>query len=136
MSCPYCRREGPPEPSPATGTPAANPASPAGTLAAPAASPSSPKPPSAPPSHKGFRAARKTVGKTARKTGWLFPGILLVLMPKCPICLAAYIALVTGISIPITAATWLRGSLLAGCIGALVWLAVRWSLYLYRRYVH
>lgn len=69
MSCPYCRREGPPEPSLAPG------------------------------------GARKTVGKTARKTGWLFPGILLVLMPKCPVCLAAYIALVTGISIPIAAAT-------------------------------
>lgn len=109
MSCPYCRREGAPEPSSAPGHQP--------TKRAPAASP----------------GPRQTARKAARKTGWLLPSLLLVLMPKCPICLAAYIALATGITIPITAATWLRGSLIAGCIGALVWLAVRWSLYLYKR---
>jgi hypothetical protein len=54
--------------------------------------------------------------RAARKTSWIVPGIMLVLMPKCPICLAAYIALVTGISIPIAAAAWLRGSLIALCV--------------------
>jgi hypothetical protein len=116
MNCPHCHREGASEPAPAPG---ATPASPA---------PTSPAPASPAPAPKRFRGARKT--------GWLLPGILLVLMPKCPICLAAYIALVTGISIPITAAAWLRGALIAICIGALVWLGVRCSLYLYRRAVH
>jgi len=140
MSCPYCRRDRAPEPSPAPAALSASPGPPA----------ASPGPPPTRKSHrsarkgprsarKGPRSARKgprSARKNARKTGWLLPGILLVLMPKCPICLAAYIALVTGISIPLTAATWLRGSLIAGCIGALVWLAVRCSLYLYRRNVH
>lgn len=68
-----------------------------------------------------------------RKTTWTIPGILLLLMPKCPICLAAYIAMGTGISIPIAAATWLRGSLIVLCIVALVWLVARLTLSLYKR---
>jgi hypothetical protein len=74
--------------------------------------------------------------RAPRKATTILPGILLVLMPKCPVCLAAYIALITGVSIPITAATWLRWSLIVGCIVALLWLAARWSLYLYRRSIH
>ncbi len=60
-----------------------------------------------------------------RKTGWVIPGIMLVLMPKCPLCLAAYIALVTGISIPLHTATWLRTTLIIGCVASLAWLLMR-----------
>ena len=133
MSCPYCHREGAAEPSSAPGASAPD-QLPSRVVSAPAASiPAAPAAsPDSPPPRNALRGARKTAGKS----GWLLPGILLVLMPKCPICFAAYIALVTGISIPITAAAWLRGSLIAGCIGALVWLAIRCSLYLYRRSIH
>ncbi|HEV2478374.1 MAG TPA: hypothetical protein VGS79_01870 [Puia sp.] len=152
MSCPHCRREGAPSPPSDPGAPSVaqtpDHRAPRAPSVAQAPTPGHARPGSvAPPEppRKRFRSARKTARKTAqktvrttarktaRKTGWLLPGILLVLMPKCPVCLAAYIALITGISIPITAATWLRGSLIAICIGVLVWLAVRWSLYLYKR---
>jgi hypothetical protein len=46
-------------------------------------------------------------------------------MPKCPLCLAAYIALLTGISIPFPAAAWLRTSLIVGCVASLAWLLAR-----------
>ena len=114
MSCPHCHRAG----SPAPDTPASS--TPTPDISAPAQDSSKPR-------RRSRRARRMTA---------VLPGILLVLMPKCPICLAAYIALITGISIPITAATWLRWSMIVLCIVALVWLAIRWSLYLYRHSMH
>jgi hypothetical protein len=53
------------------------------------------------------------------------PGALLVLMPKCPACLAAYIALGTGVGISIPAASWVRFGLMTACVTALVFLAAR-----------
>ena len=55
----------------------------------------------------------------------MVPGIVLILIPKCPLCLAAYIALLTGISIPFPAAAWLRTSLIVGCVASLAWILVR-----------
>ena len=40
----------------------------------------------------------------------ILPGTLLVLLPKCPLCLAAWLTVVTGISFSATAAAWLRGT--------------------------
>jgi len=148
MSCPYCNREGAHSPSPAPGEGAqpahptaqsatAQPAHPTAqsATAQPASSaPSTPataQPATAQPPRK-----RSLFRRGARRTSWMLPSIMLVLMPKCPICLAAYIALLTGISIPITIAACLRWFLIALCLAALVWLALHWSLYLYRRSVH
>ena len=49
----------------------------------------------------------------------------LALVPKCPMCLAAYVALATGVALPLPAATWLRLALLTMCAAALVVLAGR-----------
>ena len=58
--------------------------------------------------------------RSAGGTGWLLPSILLVLMPKCPLCLAAYITVATGIGMSFATAAWLRGSLIGLCVGVII----------------
>jgi hypothetical protein len=53
--------------------------------------------------------------RTAAST---LPGALLLLLPKCPLCLAAWLTVVTGAGFSASAAAWVRGSLVA------LWLAV------------
>lgn len=48
--------------------------------------------------------------------GFSLPTLVLALMPKCPACLAAYVALGTGISLSVAAASLLRTSLIGVCV--------------------
>jgi hypothetical protein len=57
--------------------------------------------------------------------GWIVPGAILVAIPKCPMCLAAYIALWTGIGLSISVAIYLRVSVLVLCVGVILFLAAR-----------
>jgi len=57
--------------------------------------------------------------------GWLIPGGVLALMPKCPACLAAYIALATGCALSATTAAGLRATLVTLCAVSLVSLGMR-----------
>jgi hypothetical protein len=56
---------------------------------------------------------------------WLFPATLLVLMPKCPLCVAAYFALFTGIGVSVSTARWIQILMLVFCLTSLAYLAVR-----------
>ena len=66
-------------------------------------------------------AARRFAGMMQ----FVAPAAVLALLPKCPMCVAAYVALFTGISLSAAAATYLRGGLVAVCVMSLVLLACR-----------
>jgi hypothetical protein len=56
---------------------------------------------------------------------WIVPSVVLALMPKCPACVAAYVALATGIGISLPAATYIRTTLGVLCVAALMYLLAR-----------
>ena len=57
--------------------------------------------------------------------GWIVPGALLALMPKCPMCLVAYVALCSGLTLSYSSAHILMRTLTALCIGMLALCVVR-----------
>ena len=57
--------------------------------------------------------------------GWVVPSATLALFPKCPVCVAAYAALATGIGISLPTATHLRAMLVTLCVASLVFVAAR-----------
>lgn len=73
----------------------------------------------------GNRKALTPVRRIRDASAWILPSALLVLMPKCPACLAAYVALWTGLGLSFTTATWLRWALLLLCVASLLFLLAK-----------
>jgi hypothetical protein len=67
------------------------------------------------------RSWARAVGRVAK---WIMPGVVLAAMPKCPLCLAAYVALLTGCGISLAAASFAWWFVAASCVGVLVYLAL------------
>jgi hypothetical protein len=57
--------------------------------------------------------------RAGRTASWLLPAALLAAMPKCTVCLAAYIALITGIICPAGTASVLMHAVAAVSVGLL-----------------
>jgi hypothetical protein len=57
--------------------------------------------------------------------GWVFPGFILAILPKCPACVAAHVAVRTGLGLSLSTATYLRWSLLVLCAAALLYPGVK-----------
>jgi hypothetical protein len=70
-------------------------------------------------------AHRRLLRRSGEIAGWIVPSALLALLPKCPACLAAYIALATGIGVSVAAATYLQGGLVILCVCLLVYLGAK-----------
>jgi membrane protein implicated in regulation of membrane protease activity len=62
----------------------------------------------------------------ARKVaGYIIPGALLALMPKCPMCLVAYVAFCSGLTMSCSSAHLLMRLVTALCIGTLTLCVIR-----------
>jgi len=57
--------------------------------------------------------------------GWIIPSATLALLPKCPACVVGYVALATGLGIPMTTAAHLRTLVVMLCMALLVFVAAR-----------
>lgn len=79
------------------------------------------------------RACCKVASRGGEVAGCVVPGVLLALLPKCPMCVAAYVTLATGVGISITAASYLRLGLVIACLSCLAFVAVRLVLRLRNR---
>jgi hypothetical protein len=70
-------------------------------------------------------SARSCCGRGAEIAGWVVPGATLALLPKCPACVAAYLALATGVGVSFSTAAYLRAGVVIGSITVLAIVAAR-----------
>ena len=67
------------------------------------------------------QVTRRTRGAAA----WALPSVALALVPKCPMCVAAYLAIGGGLGVSLTTAAHLRTALVWLCWSTLALLAAR-----------
>lgn len=64
-------------------------------------------------------------GRLREIAGWIVPAAGLTLVPKCPVCLAAYIAVCTGVGVSAPTATYIRMFLLLTFGASLSYIAAK-----------
>jgi hypothetical protein len=66
----------------------------------------------------GGPASRRPAPRLFRAAASILPGAVLVLLPKCPLCLAAWLTVMTGVGFPAVGAACVRGMLVVFWVAA------------------
>lgn len=70
------------------------------------------------------RAPHHLARRVSEATASILPAAFLILLPKCPLCLAAWLTVATGVSFSVAGAAWLRWSIVllwVGSLGVAIW---------------
>jgi hypothetical protein len=73
----------------------------------------------------GQKSERRHTRRARGAAAWALPSVALALVPKCPMCIAAYLAIGGGLGVSLTTAAHLRTALIWLCWSVLVLLAAR-----------
>lgn len=71
------------------------------------------------------RPRRRRPGRLREALGWAAPIATLALVPKCPLCMAGYILLLTGAGVSLSTAAAIRWTLIVGSLAVISALALR-----------
>lgn len=75
---------------------------------------------------RDFPEPRRSWTSTARQAiRWIVPSVILAAMPKCPMCVAAYVTLLTGCGISLAAAISMWWVVVVGCAGSLAYFTMQ-----------
>ncbi len=67
-------------------------------------------------------------GRWTRAAGSVIPAAIAILLPKCPLCIAAWIAAGTGVAVPTILAGSVRPVLAVVCVVSVLLLVRRWRV--------
>ena len=73
----------------------------------------------------GEGPSRRLARRWARAAASMLPGAVLVLLPKCPLCLAAWLTAVAGVGVSAAAAAYVRELIVVFWVAAAVLAAAR-----------
>jgi hypothetical protein len=68
---------------------------------------------------------KKVISRYVEFVKMLTPAVVFAIIPKCPVCLAGYIALGTGLGLSVTTATYVRIILIILCILSLLYFVIK-----------